>query len=133
MSDYTLVNIKQSEDMAQQFGMGEGLEGRFPRKALGLEQTGIGHYRLAPGYRLPFGHSHRKNEEVYLVIRGTMRVKLDDEIVEVGEWDVVRVPPGTWRGYEAGPEGLELIVYGAPHLGAVPRDDVVGARDWWAD
>jgi hypothetical protein len=60
-------------------------------------------------------------------------MKLDDEIVELKEWDVVRVSVGTWRGYEAGPEGLEIIVIGAPHLGEVPRDDVEGKRDWWAD
>jgi hypothetical protein len=60
-------------------------------------------------------------------------MKLDDEIVELAEWDAVRVPPGTWRGYEAGPEGLELLVVGAPNLGAAPRDDVDGRRGWWAD
>ena len=60
-------------------------------------------------------------------------VKLDDEIVEVTKWDVVRVPTGTWRGYEAGPEGLEVLVFGAPNLGEDPREDVDGQRDWWAD
>jgi hypothetical protein len=60
-------------------------------------------------------------------------MKLDDEIVEVKEWDVVRVPPGTWRGYEAGPDGLEILVFGAPNLGEDPRGDVEGERDWWAD
>ena len=44
-----------------------------------------------------------------------------------------RVPPGTWRGYEAGPEGLEILVFGAPNLGENPRGDVEGQRDWWAD
>ena len=60
-------------------------------------------------------------------------MKLDDEIVEVKKWDVARVPPGTWRGYEAGPEGLEILVFGAPNLGENPREDVEGQRDWWAD
>jgi hypothetical protein len=60
-------------------------------------------------------------------------MKLDDEIVALAEWDVVRVSPGTWRGYEAGADGLELLVFGAPHLGASPRDDVDGRRDWWVD
>jgi mannose-6-phosphate isomerase-like protein (cupin superfamily) len=59
-------------------------------------------------------------------------MKLDDEIVELREWDAVRVPPGTWRGYEAGPEGLELLVVGAPNLGADPRGDVDGQRGWWS-
>ena len=57
----------------------------------------------------------------------------DDEIIELKAWDAVRIPPGTWRGYEAGPEGLELLVIGAPNLGETPREDVEGTRDWWAD
>ena len=68
-----------------------------------------------------------------MVVRGSGRMKLDEEIVDLKVWDVVRVPPGTWRGYEAGPEGLELLVIGAPNLGENPRDDVEGQRDWWAD
>jgi len=74
-----------------------------------------------------------KQEEVYVVVRGSGRMKVDDEIVELEEWDAVRVPPGSWRGYEAGPEGLELLVVGAPNLGEDPRGDVDGQRDWWAE
>lgn len=70
---------------------------------------------------------------MYVVVGGSGRMKLDDEIVEVKEWDVVRVPPGTWRGYESGPEGLQILVFGAPNLGENPRADVEGQRDWWAD
>ena len=68
-----------------------------------------------------------------MVLRGSGRMKVDDEIIELKQWDAVRVPPGTWRGYEAGPEGLEILVIGAPNLGATPRDDVDGLRDWWTD
>jgi mannose-6-phosphate isomerase-like protein (cupin superfamily) len=70
---------------------------------------------------------------VYVVVLGSGRMKLDDEIVELKQWDAVRVPPGTWRGYEAGPEGLEILVIGSPNLGEDPREDVDGRRDWWAD
>jgi mannose-6-phosphate isomerase-like protein (cupin superfamily) len=70
---------------------------------------------------------------VFVVVGGSGRMKLDEEIVEVKKWDVVRVPPGTWRGYEAGEEGLEILVFGAPNLGESPREDVEGQRDWWAD
>ena len=78
--------------------------------------------RVPPGYRFPYGHTHKKQEEVYVVLRDGRQ--LDDEIVELEEWDALRVPPGTWRGYEAGPEGLEIIVIGAPNLGEAPREDV---------
>jgi quercetin dioxygenase-like cupin family protein len=68
-----------------------------------------------------------------VVVRGSGRMKLDDEIDELKEWDAVGVPPGTWRGYKAGPEGLEIIVIGAPNLGGARREEVEGQRDWWAD
>ncbi|MDX6586452.1 MAG: hypothetical protein QOI31_925 [Solirubrobacterales bacterium] len=89
--------------------------------ALELARSGLSYQRVPAGYRFPYGHTHREQEE------------LDDEIVELREWDVVRVPPGTWRGYEAGPDGLEILVIGAPNLGEDPREDVEGRRDWWAD
>ena len=94
---------------------------------------GLSYQRVPPGCRFPYGHTHATQEEVYVVVRGGGRMKLDEEIVEHKEWEAVRVPPGTWRGYEAGPEGLEILVIGAPHLGETPRDDVDGQRDWWAD
>jgi hypothetical protein len=65
------------------------------------------------------------------LVGGSGRMKLDDEIVDLKQWDAVRVPPGTWRGYEAGPDGLEILVTGAPNLGENPRDDVDGQRGWW--
>ena len=102
-------------------------------QALGLEQSGLSYQRVPPGYRFPYGHTHKKQEEVYVVVRGSGRMKLDDEIVESRGMDVVPVPPGTWRGYEAGQGGLEIIVVGAPSLGQAPREDVEGKRDWWAD
>ena len=131
---FTLKNLRTDlEDLGSRFDGVPGLEFRSAGQALGLERSGLSYQRLPPGYRFPYGHTHKTQEEVYVVVRGSGRMKLDDAIVELHEWDVVRVSPGTWRGYEAGPEGLELIVYGAPNLGDVPRDDVEGERDWWAE
>jgi len=131
---YTLQNLTADlEDLGSNFGGAPDLEFRHATGPLGLEQSGLSYQRIPPNYRFPYGHTHKKQEEVYVVVRGSGRMKLDDEIVEVKEWDAVRVAPGTWRGYEAGPEGLEIIVVGAPNLGENPRDDVEGQRDWWAD
>ena len=131
---FTLKNLRADlEDLGHRFDGAPDLEFRSASRALELEQSGLSYQRVPPDYRFPYGHTHKRQEEVYVVVRGSGRMKLDEEIVEVQEWEVVRVPPGTWRGYEAGPEGLELIVYGAPNLGEVPRDDVEGARGWWAD
>jgi mannose-6-phosphate isomerase-like protein (cupin superfamily) len=110
-----------------------GLEFRSATGALELEHSGLSYQRVPPDHRFPYGHTHKTPEEVYVVLRGSGRMKVDDEIVDLGEWDAVRVPPGMWRGYEGGPDGLEILVIGAPDLGEAPRDDIEGRRDWWAD
>jgi mannose-6-phosphate isomerase-like protein (cupin superfamily) len=131
---FTLKNLKGDlEDLGSNFDGAPDLEFRAAGKALGLEHCGLCYQRIPPDYRFPYGHTHKEQEEVYVVVRGSGRMKLDEEIVEVEEWDVVRVPPGTWRGYEGGPRGLEILVFGAPHLGENPREDVDGRRDWWTD
>jgi mannose-6-phosphate isomerase-like protein (cupin superfamily) len=131
---FTLSNIKEDlEDVGPGFDGAPDLEFRAATKPLGLEKSALSYQRVPPGYRFPYGHTHETQEEVYVVLRGSGRMKVDDELVELKEWDAVRVPPGTWRGYEAGPEGLEILVIGAPNLGDDPREDVDGQRDWWAN
>jgi mannose-6-phosphate isomerase-like protein (cupin superfamily) len=130
---FTLRNIKDLEDVGSKFDGAPDLEFRAATVALELQESGLSFQRVPPGCRFPYGHTHKKQEEVYVVVHGSGRMKLDDEIVELEEWDAVRVPPGTWRGYEAGPDGLEILVIGAPSLGGAPRDDVEGLRDWWTD
>jgi quercetin dioxygenase-like cupin family protein len=115
MADYTLLNLREDvEDMAPRFDMGEGIEARFARKPLGLEKSGISYFKLGPGYALPFGHSHSEQEEIYLVVSGRARVKLDDEDMELGPYDAVRIPPSVTRGMAGGPEGAEIVAFGAP-------------------
>jgi mannose-6-phosphate isomerase-like protein (cupin superfamily) len=130
---FTRKNLKDDvEDVGSNFDGSPDLEFRLATKALELEKSGLGYQHVPPGYRFPYGHTHKEQEEVYVVIRGSGRMKLDDEIIDLKVWDTVRVSPGTWRGYEAGPEGLEIFVIGAPNLGGSPRDDVEGLRDWWS-
>jgi mannose-6-phosphate isomerase-like protein (cupin superfamily) len=131
---FTRRNLKEDvDDVGSNFDGSPDLEFRLATKALELEKSGLGYQRIPPNYRFPYGHTHEKQEELYVVLRGSGRMKLNDEIVELKEWDAVRVAPGTWRGYEAGSDGLEILVIGAPNLGENPRDDVEGERDWWSD
>jgi uncharacterized cupin superfamily protein len=131
---FTLRNLRQDlEDVGAGFNGAPGLEFRLATRALKLEECGLSYQRVPPGYRFPYGHTHKTQEEVYVVVGGGGRMKLDDEVIEIKEWDAVRVPPGTWRGYEAGPQGLEILVIGAPNLGDSPREDVDGQRDWWSE
>jgi mannose-6-phosphate isomerase-like protein (cupin superfamily) len=131
---FTHKNLKEDlDDVGSNFDGDPELEFRLATRALELEQSGLGYQRIPPNYRFPYGHTHKKQEEVYVVLRGGGRMKLDDEIIDLAQWDAVRVAPGTWRGYEAGPEGLEIFVIGAPNLGESPRDDVEGRRGWWSE
>jgi len=131
---FTHRNIKEDlEDLGSKFDGAPDLEFRSATAGLQLEESGLSYQRVPPAYRFPYGHTHRKQEEVYVVVRGGGRMKVDGEILELREWDAVRIPPGMWRGYEAGPDGLELLVIGAPSLGDAPREDVDGQRDWWTD
>jgi len=129
MPGYTIVNMKEIENGAVEGG--STLEARFARKHPDSDHIGLSHFRYAPGRRSAKGHSHREQEEVYVVLGGSGRVKLDDELVEVRSWDVVRVAPGTFRGFSAGPEGLELLAIGSdrPEGG----DGVMADEDWWGD
>jgi mannose-6-phosphate isomerase-like protein (cupin superfamily) len=131
---YSLTNLRDGPaDIGANFGGSPELHFQHANQALRLEQSGLSFQRLPPGERFPFGHTHRTQEELYIVIRGSGRIKLDAEIIPIRELDAIRVPPGVWRGYEAGPDGLELLVFGAPSLGDDLRGDVEGQRDWWVD
>src|SRR5690348_8584088 len=131
---FTLRNLREDlADVGSNFDGAPDLEFRLASKALELEQSGLSYQCIPPDYRFPYGHTHKTQEEVYVVVGGSGRMKLDDEIVALRQCDTVRVPPGVWRGYEAGPEGLEILVIGAPNLGDAPREDVEGRRDWWTD
>ena len=130
---FTHRNLKADvQDVGSNFDGPPDLEFRMATQALELENSGLTYQRVPSGYRFPYGHTHKTQEEIYVVVRGSGRMKVDDEIVDLVEWDAVRVPPGSWRGYEAGQDGLEILVIGAPNLGDDPRGDVEGRRDWWA-
>ena len=129
-SRYTVINLKDDvEDQAQKFGYAP-TEARFARVPLELEKGGLSHFRVAPDFRFPFGHSHSEQEEVYLVTEGTARVKLDDEVVELAQWDAVRIAPGVMRGLEGGPDGAEVVAFGAPNT---DNKDIDMQQDWWTD
>ena len=128
MSGYTVVNLKQVEDQAPKFGYAPDLESRFARRALELERCGLSYFKVAPGFRVPFGHHHADQEEVYVVVAGSARVKVGDDIVDLGPWEAVRVAPEMTRGMQGGPEGAEILAFGAPsHENA----DAHMVRDFW--
>ena len=130
MADYTRVNLKSDvEDMAPKHNM-EGIESRFARTNLELAKSGLSYYRMDPDYRAPFGHTHSEQEEVYVVISGSARIAVGDEVVELGEWDAVRIAPGVLHGMEAGSDGAELLAFGAPNTENKDADLKPG---WWPE
>lgn len=130
MAAYTKVNLKAVEDQAKRFNLAPDLEFRMGRVALELENSGVSYQRLGANFRIPFGHKHRQQEEVYVLLSGSARMNLEGEVVELEPWDAVRVPKGTMRGTEAGPDGAEFIVVGAPNTGPGDADIHQG---WWSD
>jgi mannose-6-phosphate isomerase-like protein (cupin superfamily) len=109
---YAKTNLRQVEDSAAKHGVGEVQEARFPRVELGADQTGMNYLIIKPGKREAFAHRHHQAEEIYVVLAGSGRVKLDDELVELSPLDAVRVEPGTARNFEGGSDGLEVLIFG---------------------
>jgi quercetin dioxygenase-like cupin family protein len=129
MPGYTIKNlVSDVENSAEKFGMGDVLAAHFARKDLEATKLGVSLQRLKPNQRVPFGHRHEEQEEVYVVVGGSGRLKLDDDTVEVGRWDAVRVAPEVMRAFEAGPDGLEVVAFGAPGI-----PDTQQEMGWWTD
>jgi uncharacterized cupin superfamily protein len=129
MSQHTIKNLREVEDSAPKAGMAPDMQARFAASDLGLERSGISLQRLAPNASQPFGHHHKGQEELYVVVDGNGTVKLDDEEFDVGPWDAVRVAPEVMRGFAAGPDGLEFLAFGAPAVVA-PMEDVEMEPGW---
>jgi mannose-6-phosphate isomerase-like protein (cupin superfamily) len=130
VSSFTHKNLMDVEDSAVKFGFSPQLESRFARGALETERVGVSYQRIAPDTRAPFGHHHGAQEEIYVILSGGGRAKLEDEIVELKPYDALRVAPDVTRAFEAGPDGLELIAFGSGDGGLEDAEVVPG---WWAE
>ncbi|HEV7528679.1 MAG TPA: cupin domain-containing protein [Solirubrobacteraceae bacterium] len=125
---HTIKNLSETADSAVKFGLSDMGEAHFPREELGAESTGLSYQVLKPGKRQSFGHRHDKAEEVYVVLAGSGRVRLDDEIVDIARLDAIRVEPRVTRAFEAGPDGLEWVAFGPHHDGDGELD-----HEFWKD
>src|SRR4051812_34605232 len=125
---FTIKNLMDLDDLAA--GRGVEIQARFARSHIDSEHLGVSHFRYGPGVRSPVGHRHEVQEEVYVVLTGSGRMRFEEEIVEVRQWDAIRVAPEVVRGIEAGPDGLELLVVGSDRP---PDGDGVTVADWWTD
>lgn len=125
---YTIHALTDTEDMAPKYGLDVQGEARFATDDLAAEQTGVSLQRLHPGKRQLFGHRHDQAEEVYVVLSGSGRVKLDDDVEDIRALDAIRVAPAVTRAFEAGPDGLQLLAFGPRH-----RNDGEVLQGWWTD
>lgn len=128
MAGYTHLHLPDATDIAPEHGIGEILEGRFVTRELGGALIGVSYQRLRPGRRVPFGHRHARQEEVYVVLAGSGQANLDGTIVALAPLDVLRVDPQVMRALEAGPDGLDVIAVGAP---IAPERDSELEPGWW--
>lgn len=125
---YTLKRLTEVKDSAPGFGYGEVQAAHFANDDLDVEQTGVSYLVVKPGKRQGFAHRHDEAEEVYVVVGGSGRIKLDDEIVDLERLDAIRIAPGVTRQIDAGSEGIEVIAFGPRHEG-----DGELVPDWWTD
>jgi mannose-6-phosphate isomerase-like protein (cupin superfamily) len=130
LSDHTVVRVSDVPDQGPNLGIAPDVEVRFLRNDLNCENCGVSYMRIAPNFRQPSGHRHKVQEEIYLLVSGSARFKAGDDVVELDPWTAVRVPNETIRGIEAGPEGAEFVIVGAPNTGP---GDAIDAPDWWTD
>lgn len=127
-TSHATINLGDAKDVAPDYGMGEFGEARFVRSALGAQHIGLAHYRVNPGQRAGFGHRHRESEEMYVVLSGSGRFKVEDDVFPVAAKDVVYCPPAAMRAWEAGPDGLEMLAFG----GHAENESEMQAG-WWTD
>jgi mannose-6-phosphate isomerase-like protein (cupin superfamily) len=131
MAGYTMHNLKEIENQGVNFGLDENdIQLRMAKDPLECTDCGLTYLRLGPGWRTPFGHNHKTQEEIYVLVNGSARMKIEDEVVEMKPFTAVRVSPETMRSYEGGSDGAELIVIGTPRTGGGDADIVPG---WWND
>ena len=128
MPNYSIKNLKEVDDSAAD--RGGDIEARFGRKHLDSDHLGVSYFRYGPRFKGPFGHRHREQEEAYVVVSGSGRVKLDDEVVDLQQWDVIRVAPDVVRAFEGGADGLELIAVGSDRPEGGDGEMV---NDFWVD
>ena len=128
MSDFTIANLMELENVAAR--RSSQVDARFGRSHIDSEHLGVTYFNYAPNARSPIGHSHRQQEEVYVVLAGTGTIKLNDDLRELRRWDVVRVAPSTLRAFEGGPDGLQILAIGddRPEGG----DGQPAPDEWWS-
>jgi mannose-6-phosphate isomerase-like protein (cupin superfamily) len=124
---YAIKNLRDSADMAPKFGFDAVQEARFPWRELGAETTGLALMRVKPGQRQAFAHRHEQAEEIYVILSGTGRIKLDDEVHDVGPLDAIRIAPTVARSFEAGDDGIEYLAFGPHH----ESDGEIVEGDFW--
>jgi quercetin dioxygenase-like cupin family protein len=124
---FTIKNLREVADVAPRFGFDRIQEARFPRRDLGAQDTGLAYHVIKPGQR-GGAHRHEAAEEIYVVLAGAGQVSLDGQVHQLREMDALRVAPAVVRAFAAGPEGLELLVFGTHHEG----DGELLSEDPWA-
>ncbi|MGI8413118.1 MAG: cupin domain-containing protein [Solirubrobacteraceae bacterium] len=127
-TSHTKINLNDVKDLAPEYGMAVLGEARFARDTLGAQRIGLARYRVNPGQRIGFGHRHRESEEMYVVLSGSGRFKVEDDVFPVAVQDVVYCPPASMRAWEAGADGLELLAFGG-HI----EDESELEPGWWTD
>ena len=127
MAGWAKTNFNDVRDVSPD---GVPIQWRFARTALGSPQLGVSRFTYEPGARMPWGHRHHHQEELYVVVAGSGRAKLDEDVIDLETWDALRVAPAVIRSFEAGPAGLDVICVGGPKPSG---PDAERFPDFWDD
>jgi mannose-6-phosphate isomerase-like protein (cupin superfamily) len=130
LSEHTVVKVSDVPDQGPNLGIAPNVEIRFLRNDLNCEHCGVSYMRISPNHRQRSGHRHKVQEEIYVLVSGSARVKAGDDVVELEPWTAIRVPNETTRSIEAGSDGAEFVIVGAPNTGP---GDAIDVRDHWTD
>jgi hypothetical protein len=130
MSGYTKANLRNDVPDMAEGRMPPGIEAHFAKKALDCEKSGVTYYKFGPDFHPPFGHKHSEQEEIYVIISGSARIKVEDDEIELTQLDAIRLAPDAVRAVKAGPDGCEMIAFGAPNPA---EQDAEMLPNWWED
>ena len=128
MGDYQIVKLDDVDDWLGEYPG----EMRGITYAIGAEEVALTYRRMPQhtGSKGSYGHRHKTQEEIILVLAGKLQFKLDEEVVDVRARTAVRIPPQTVRGiWNDEPEEAELVIVSKKIDD--PQGDVETVEGFW--
>lgn len=105
-------DLSQDTNLLSRYDLDDVVEARYVREQLDAAQVGLTHYRLPPSKAQGWAHRHTTAEEIYVALNGSGTISVDEQAFDLQPLVAVRVAPASARELYAGPDGLEVLVFG---------------------